>query len=413
MYAILDIESSGSKFQKEAIMEIAIYRFDGKEVIDQFISLINPEQKIDDYVQKLTGITDKMVKTAPKFHEVAKRIIEITENAILVGHNVTYDYKILKRTFLSLGFDFQAKIIDTFPLSKKLLPNQTAYSLSKLCKELGIPVTDVHRASGDARANVELFKILLEKDIYKDIIKHSIITESEIQTVKQWEILLKSIPHKMGVFYFFDEVGNIIYVGKSKNIATKILKISTSNATTNLQIQSKVKKINYELTATELITYLKFKNEIKNIKPIFNSESIEKIRNYFINITTENEENKIVILRKSDDNTFVSYRTYSEAKSAQRFIELSLHNQLYNKFELSISEDFLLIDRGKARNEKSFVAIKSNRIIGYGFYQVYKQIETWEKIEQLMISVESAEDDYEELKSNYYRGKFREIKIIN
>ena len=85
MYAILDIETTGGKFNEEGITEIAIYQFDGQSVTDQFISLVNPEQPIQEYVVKLTGISNKMLRNAPKFHEVAKRIIEITENCTLVA----------------------------------------------------------------------------------------------------------------------------------------------------------------------------------------------------------------------------------------------------------------------------------------------------------------------------------------
>ncbi|WOC51806.1 hypothetical protein BPO_1159 [Bergeyella porcorum] len=79
MYTIIDIEGNGGAFRKESIIDIAIFKYDGHEVVDQFISLVNPESDITPFVQKLTGITPKMVKTAPKFHEIARRVVEITE----------------------------------------------------------------------------------------------------------------------------------------------------------------------------------------------------------------------------------------------------------------------------------------------------------------------------------------------
>ena len=104
MYAILDIETTGGKYNEEGITEIAIYKFDGNEVVDQFISLINPERDIQPFVVKLTGINNKMLRNAPKFYEVAKRIIEITEDCILVAHNAEFDYRILSLEFERLGF---------------------------------------------------------------------------------------------------------------------------------------------------------------------------------------------------------------------------------------------------------------------------------------------------------------------
>ena len=87
MYSILDVETTGGKFNEEGITEIAIYRFDGEKIVDQFVSLINPEIPIQPFVQQLTGINDKMLINAPKFYQIAKRILEITENSILVAHN--------------------------------------------------------------------------------------------------------------------------------------------------------------------------------------------------------------------------------------------------------------------------------------------------------------------------------------
>ena len=174
MFAILDIESTGGKYNEEGITEIAIYKFDGEKVVDQFISLINPERKIQSFVVGLTGINNEMLRNAPKFYEVAKRIVEITENCVLVAHNAKFDYRILRTEFSRLGFEFERKSICTVDLSQKLVPDLPSYSLGKLVKNLGIPITNRHRASGDALATVELFKLLLQKDTSKTVISESI-----------------------------------------------------------------------------------------------------------------------------------------------------------------------------------------------------------------------------------------------
>ena len=152
MYSIIDVETTGGKFNQEGITEIAIYKFDGENIVDQFISLINPEIPIQPFVQQLTGITDKMVSNAPKFFQVAKRILEITENSILVAHNSSFDYRMIKIEFDRLGYDFNIPQICTVKLSKKLIPNLKSYKLGNLVKSLGIPITNRHRASGDAIA---------------------------------------------------------------------------------------------------------------------------------------------------------------------------------------------------------------------------------------------------------------------
>ena len=169
MYAILDIETTGGKFNEEGITEIAIHKFDGQKVVDKFISLVNPEKEIQPFVVKLTGINSKMLQTAPKFYEVAKRIIEITEDTVLVAHNAQFDYRILRTEFRRLGYNFERKTLCTVDLSKLLLPDAESYSLGKLVRSLGIPVSDRHRANGDALATIKLFKLLLAKDSEKII----------------------------------------------------------------------------------------------------------------------------------------------------------------------------------------------------------------------------------------------------
>ena len=116
--------------------EIAIYKFDGHTIIDQFISLVNPEREIQPFVVNLTGINSKMLRSAPKFYEVAKRIVEITEGCILVAHNAQFDYRILKTEFRRLGFDFERENLCTVELSKKLIPDLPSYSLGKLVRSL-------------------------------------------------------------------------------------------------------------------------------------------------------------------------------------------------------------------------------------------------------------------------------------
>ena len=134
MYAVLDIETTGGKYNEEGITEIAIHKFDGHQVIDRFISLVNPEKTIQPFVVNLTGINNKMLQTAPKFHEIAKRIIEITEGSILVAHNAQFDYRILRTEFRRLGYNYERKTICTVDLSKKLIVHANAASQSAIDK---------------------------------------------------------------------------------------------------------------------------------------------------------------------------------------------------------------------------------------------------------------------------------------
>ncbi len=164
MYCVLDIESTGGDFGKESIIEIALFKYDGHEVVDQLISLIRPHCKIQKYVSKITGITPKMLIQAPSFHEIARRIIELTKDTILVGHNVEFDYRMLRQEFDRLNYFYERKTLDTISLTQNLIPSLSSYGLDKVCNELGIHRAKKHRAENDARTTLKLFKILREKN---------------------------------------------------------------------------------------------------------------------------------------------------------------------------------------------------------------------------------------------------------
>ena len=218
MYAILDIETTGGKFNEEGITDIAIYKFDGHQVVDQFVSLVNPEREIQPFVVNLTGINSGMLVNAPKFYEVAKRIVEITKDCVIVAHNANFDNRILTTEFRRLGFDFDRRTVCTVELSQKLIPDQPSYKLGKLCRALGIPVSSRHRAEGDALATIQLFKLLLAKDTEKVIVKQAIKTENGKKLAPKLLNILDELPSKLGVFYVYNATRNILFIGKGLNI---------------------------------------------------------------------------------------------------------------------------------------------------------------------------------------------------
>ena len=102
-YAIVDIETTGGQAAKEKITEFAVVIHDGEKILDSYETLINPERSIPYFITQVTGIDDKMVANAPKFYEVAKQIVKITEGAIFVAHNVRFDYSFVQEEFRRLG----------------------------------------------------------------------------------------------------------------------------------------------------------------------------------------------------------------------------------------------------------------------------------------------------------------------
>lgn len=270
MYAILDIETTGGKYNEEGITEIAIHRFDGHQVVDKFISLVNPEKEIQPFVVKLTGINAKMLRTAPKFHEVAKRIVEITEDSVLIAHNAQFDYRILRTEFRRLGYNFERKTLCTVELAQKLLPDVESYSLGKLVRSLGIAVSDRHRANGDALATLKLFKLLLNKDSDKAILKTVVKAETLGELSPRQLDIVDSVPSETGVYYMHDKDGEIIFLGKSTNMKKRVNQHFTKNGTRARRLQKETKKVSFERTGSELAAHLKEYEELRRNRPKYN-----------------------------------------------------------------------------------------------------------------------------------------------
>ena len=163
-YAIIDVETTGSSPYNGKITEIAIFIYNGSVIIDSFCTLVNPECGIPWNITKLTGITNEMVESAPKFYEIAKRIVEITANTTFVAHNVSFDYSFVREEFKRLGYDYKRKTLCTVHLSRKLIPGLRSYSLGNICQDLNISIEGRHRAGGDALATVQLFKKILSQN---------------------------------------------------------------------------------------------------------------------------------------------------------------------------------------------------------------------------------------------------------
>ena len=433
MYAILDIETTGGQFNEEGITEIAIYKFDGHEIVDQFISLVNPEIPIQPFVVKLTGINNAMLQSAPKFFEVAKRIIEMTNDCVIVAHNASFDYRILRTEFRRLGYDFEAKTICTVELSKKLLPEQPSHSLGKLVRALGIPMADRHRASGDALATVKLFKILLEKDLEKEIVKDFIKLEIEKGITPKLLDIVAGLPSKTGVYYIHNEKGNLVYIGKSRNIKKRINQHFTGTSTKCKKIQAEVFTVTYDETGSELIALLKESEEIKINKPIYNRAQRKSI--FQLALYAEKDEKGYINLKlqKTDGRKkeITSFTSIQEGKNALFRItshynlcqKLSgLYHSKTNCFQYSIKEcdgacigevspeeynarvqnfiekntfqnqNMVLIDKGRTISERSAVLIENGIYKGYAFYDLNYQINNIEILRNIIIPMQNNRD---------------------
>lgn len=402
MYAVIDIESNGASFGQECIIEVAIYQYDGHRITDQFISMVNPEGEILPFVQKLTGITPKMVKTAPKFHEIAKRIIEITEGTTLVGHNVDFDYRMLRQSFKRLGYDFSIDTIDTIPLAKKLIPNEESYSLGKLVKSLGIPLTDRHRAGGDARATLDLFRFLMVKDENNEIIQAHHREANAKTYANKVKAITQDLPNNKGIIYLQNSKGEVLYYDYTDNINRFAEKIFSSKSLKNIQLQKEIEQIQYDLVGNDLLAKL-----------IMATKGIKKRFSLPYGLYDKKGQ---WIIEKNKQNTgspILKFKSYTQAMKVLNFIKNNEKEEVLKRIQIP-EKECLVIMKGRVRGEKAFLTLEGGKITAYGFYEIYTQVQTRENIDKIKIPVRRYAKDWgNDLKLELLKGEIEILPLPN
>lgn len=428
MFAIVDIETCGNKFgyPHGRIIEIAILVHDGLQVTERFSTLVNPGCHISSFYTGISGITNDMVTDAPYFHQIAKKIIELTESRIFVAHNVSFDYGFVKNEFASIGFQYRREKLCTVRLSRKLLPKRISYSLGHLCASLNIPIEGRHRALGDAEATAQLLDLLLrlksEHPQYKNMGVEEIMTR-RIDKIKTY--ILKKIPEECGVYYFLDKEGKVIYIGKSTNMYNRALSHFSSHERKSRKMLQELYNVEYVQTGSELIALLVESEDIKKHIPPFNrarktavfTHSIDWFKDDkgIINFRiTEYDESQNMLqsfishisarerLEQWIDENTLCLRycglTDDDAQCFNHHIkkcngicsgveEIEIYNERAFKLvkqHIFNEQDFFIVDAGRRPDEKSLVLIENGRYAGFGFVDASTQLSNAEELKEVI-----------------------------
>lgn len=273
MYAIVDIETTGGYAANNAITEVAIVLHDGNRELKRYETLVRPGMTIPRYVQALTGISDEMVADAPYFEEVAPLVYDWLKDAIFVAHNVNFDYSFIKHQLKACGLDLDCKKLCTVRLSRKTFPGAPSYSLGNICQHLGITIPNRHRAGGDADATVQLFEKILRAgglEHIRSMLKGN--SREQYLPVNLPAEQLERLPLLPGVYYFHDQKGKVIYVGKAKNLRHRVVSHFSNNkpGRQKQEFLRNIYSISHEITGTELMAFLLECIEIRRLWPAYN-----------------------------------------------------------------------------------------------------------------------------------------------
>ncbi|CAM4201383.1 exonuclease domain-containing protein [Zobellia nedashkovskayae] len=454
MYSIVDIETTGNGIKGNKITEISIFIYDGYEIVDEFTSLVNPECEIPYFITGLTGIDNDMVRDAPKLEEIVEDILKITENTIFVAHSVNFDYNVIKNELQLLGLDFIRKKLCTVRLSRKLLPGYHSYSLGKLCSSLGIPLTDRHRARGDAHATTLLFKKLLRADGADEVFKSFLNSRSQEATLPSSlpREAFEKLPTAPGVYYFKDGKGKIIYVGKAINIKKRILSHFYDKKTKEIQLCQVTADIDFELSGSELLALLMESNAIKHHYPEFNRAQKRKIQPYGIfsyedrngimhlafNKLKMAPNSVLTLYNPTDCRLFIeevckSFRLCPKYCHLQENVKTCSHYRietcdgicreeedlaLYNeKVLLALNhiraqkENFVIKEKGRNTEEESFVLVKNSAYVGYGFINREETITAEHELETFLVPQNNTLETESIIKSYISKNPGKELLL--
>lgn len=416
-FAVVDLETTGLKASKNKITEIAIILHDGEKEISRWHSLINPEVVINTAITELTGITNDLVSAAPKFFEVAKQIVELTEDHVFVGHNVRFDYTFLREEFARLGFTYTRKQLCTLQFARRVFPGSKSYALGKICKQLRIDHQHAHRAVADAQATADLLTLCLERDgqddVEPDTLK-STMRESLLPgglSMKQ----IHNLPDKCGVYYFLNARKEVVYVGKSQNIRRRVLEHFAQKDDKGNRLHNQVRSIKYELTGSELVALLFESHEIKRLLPSINRAQTRRYFPYVLHrVEDENGVHQLHVCRPRASefltlDVIAEYSSQAKAKGALQFIQREYElcgrfvnlekgkagtpcfhyhlksclgvcagyedkegynervEEAINHIKTVFGKDFFLLDEGRTPEEEAVILVENGRYQGYGY----------------------------------------------
>lgn len=404
-YAVVDIETTGGSAGGSRITEIAVLIHNGKEVIERWETLVNPQQHIPLYITALTGISNEMVYEAPLFQDIAKKLLQLLSNHIFVAHNVNFDYSFVRHQLEDAGYKWTAPKLCTVRAARKIKPGLPSYSLGNLCRSLGISLENRHRAGGDADATAVLLSLLINDgalEIQK-MIKKTAPDQRLPPNLPPEDF--ENLPEKPGVYYFYNAQKKVVYVGKAVNLKKRVASHFSGHKITpqRQHFLRDIHGISFEVCATELMALLLECSEIKKLWPIYNTAlkrfepkyglyeytarnsyryfavgKVSKLMPCIEVFSTINEG--ISLLRNLQEQFELDYRfckyavnTESENVVVNNLSDLPLvekHNQQVQQavnFVTELKPSYYILDKGRTKNEQSCIWVQDGHFYGMGY----------------------------------------------
>ena len=427
-FAIITMTTFGYKPNPLRIVQLTISKLIGNYYEPVFSTNINPEERIPNYIQQKTGLSDSILLQEPTFSEIANTILKELEDHILVGHNASFLHHALQSEFKYLGYSFKIPQLCTLRLAKKLIPNMTNYELPYLTSVLNIPFLASNDMS-DTNVSVSiLFQRLMALDENEIVISKFLEPKVEKEHIAPKNIeyqKLNALPNTPGIYKFQNQVGEVIYVGKAKDIKKRVLSHFYNFSEKEIALCNATYHVDYEPTGSELIALLREADLIDKLDPPFNY--IQK-KSYITYHITPQKNKKGVLQLKIERRPFQHSPTeifLKRGDAIKRLIELTkkfklcplqtglksklgrcTHDEymecdgvcsgeeeigLYNvKVEKALdflnneNDNYVVFEKGRSKEERSFVLILHGVYQGYGFLDNSQSVSSVEDLKDML-----------------------------
>ena len=270
--ACVDLETTGGHAARDRVIEAGIVLMEDGAVVEEYSTLVNPGTRIPYAIQQFTGITEAMVADAPPFEAVADDIAARIDGRLFVAHNACFDYGFLRGEFRRLERRFRAPVLCTVRLSRALSPAERGHSLDAVMNRHGIGCDARHRALGDARVLAAFIGIARAKWPAEQLAAIVNRLTGSLRLPPQLDpALADELPEGPGVYLFYGEDDALLYIGKAKNLATRVLAhFAKPQAKLEQQLTSQVRHIEWIETAGEFGAQVTEARLIKARNPLLN-----------------------------------------------------------------------------------------------------------------------------------------------
>ena len=397
-FAVIDVETTGGHASKHRITEIGIALVDHGKIVKTYEQFVYPETEIPGHITTLTGITNEDVADAPLFSEIATEVAELLSNRTFVAQNVNFDYSFIKNEFERIGETFQAQRLCTSRYARSRINGLKRSNLKVLAQHFQVVNENPHRALSDA---ITAAKILINLCAIDDNLEIA----TKLINQQETKITLpnntnpedyKKLPSRPGVYFFNGEDGKPIYIGKAKNLKSRVsshFNGSLSSKRTQAFLRE-IYAINFTETGSDVLAYLLEDTLIRKHWPVHNSAQKSRVKKFgVISYKDQNGNYRLAVnpIRQNETALKVFYY-YSSAMQWLHETTVSLklnpkyvgllslaaeietsdkaHNekieQLITQFK-AVAEVKFLRTKGRTQNETAWIAIQNESAIAFAF----------------------------------------------